>query len=58
MAQRVQSLGPRRTPELIDGSFCLAILHRRSQTLSLVRDRIGQCSPVLWLDTSGFCVCF
>ncbi|WP_082329702.1 hypothetical protein ACSAM1_08225 [Xanthomonas citri pv. bilvae] len=43
MAQPIQSLGLRRTPELIDGSFCLAILHRRSQTLSLVRDRIGQC---------------
>lgn len=58
IAQPIQSLGLRRTPELIDGSFCLAILHRRSHTLSLVRDRIGQCSPVLWLDTSGCCVCF
>ncbi|WP_372388913.1 asparagine synthase-related protein [Xanthomonas axonopodis] len=44
IAQSIQSLGLQQTLELIDGSFCLAILDRRLHTLSLVRDRIGQCS--------------
>ncbi|WP_386342224.1 hypothetical protein [Xanthomonas citri] len=38
----------------MDGSFCLAILHRRSHTLSLVRDRIGQCSLYYGWTHQGF----
>ncbi|WP_324250679.1 asparagine synthase C-terminal domain-containing protein [Xanthomonas vesicatoria] len=54
LAQRIQALGLQRTLECMDGGFCIAVLDRRLQTLSLARDRMGRTSLYYGWTTQGF----
>ncbi|WP_425521769.1 hypothetical protein [Xanthomonas vesicatoria] len=54
LAQRIQALGLQRTLECMDGGFCIAVLDRRLQTLSLARDRMGRTSLYYGWTAQGF----